>query len=161
VVGERTNESTVVELSDGRILDNMRSYHGENRRAVAASEDGGETWSEVTLDDALIEPVCQASLLRYTFPDDSQESRILFSNPASTRRVMMTVRLSYDEGQTWPVSKLIHAGSSAYSCMTVLPNRSIGLLYERDGYRKITFARFDLSWLTDGRDSLDNLSKPE
>ncbi len=154
VLDERTNESTVVELSDGRILDNMRSYHGKNRRAVATSDDGGETWSDVTFDDTLIEPVCQASLLRYTFPEDGEKSRILFSNPASTARVMMTVRVSYDEAQTWPVAKLIYAGSSAYSCLTVLPDMSIGLLYERDGYKKITFAQFDLPWLTDGRDSL-------
>lgn len=154
VAGEKTNESTVVELSDGRLLLNMRAYHGENRRAVATSDDGGETWSEVTLDDALVEPVCQANMLRYTFPELDGKSRILFSNPASTGRQMMTVRVSYDEGQTWPVAKLVYPGSSAYSCMTVLSDMSIGLLYERDGYRKISFTRFDLQWLSDGRDRL-------
>ena len=152
ILAEKTNESTVAELSDGRVLNNMRSYHGQHRRAVATSDDGGETWSAVTLDETLVEPVCQASLLRYSFPDRQGKSRLLFSNPASTGRQMMTVRLSYDEGRTWPVSKLIHAGSAAYSCLTVLPDQSIGLLYERDGYRKITFAGFDLRWLTDGND---------
>ncbi len=161
VLDERTNESTVVELADGRVLDNMRSYHGKNRRAIATSDDGGQTWSKVTLDETLIEPVCQANLLRYTFPDGKENSRILFSNPASTGRVMMTVRVSYDEGQTWPVAKLIHAGSAAYSCMTVLPDKSVGLFYERDGYKKITFARFDLEWLTDGQDSLAASAAPE
>jgi len=34
--------------------------------------------------------------------------------------------------------------------MTKLPDESIGLLDERDGYRKITFARFDLGWATEG-----------
>ena len=154
VLGGKTNESTIVELSDGRLMDNMRSYHGEHRRAIATSGDGGATWSDVTLDPTLVEPVCQASVLRYTFPDVDGTSRILFSNPASTARQMMTVRLSYDEGQTWPVAKLVCIGSAAYSCLTVLPDRSIGLLYERDGYRKIAFARFDLEWLTDGRDKL-------
>jgi sialidase-1 len=156
VLDEKTNESTIVELSDGRLLDNMRSYHGKSRRAIATSSDGGQTWSEVTLDPALVEPVCQACILRYTFPEAGGKSRILFSNPASTARQMMTVRVSYDEGQTWPVAKLVHAGSAAYSCMTVLADKSIGLLYERDGYRKISFARFDLGWLTDGKDKLDS-----
>ena len=154
VVDEKTNESTVVELADGRLLENMRSYHGKNRRAIATSDDGGETWSEVTLDEALIEPVCQANILRYTLPDTHGKSRILFSNPASTGRVMMTVRVSYDEGYRWPVAKLVYAGPAAYSCMTVLPDMSIGLFYERDRYQKISFARFDLDWLTDGEDSL-------
>ena len=67
----------------------------------------------------------------------------------------MTVRLSYDEGRTWQISKLVHSGSAAYSCLTPLKDLSIGLLYERDGYAKITFARFDLAWLTDGKDSLN------
>ena len=152
VLDEKTNESTIVELADGRLLDNMRSYHGEHRRAIATSADGGQTWSDVTLDETLIEPVCQANVLRYTFPEADGKSRILFANPASTGRQMMTVRVSYDEGQTWPVAKLVYAGSAAYSCMTVLADASIGLVYERDGYRKITFARFDLPWLTDGQD---------
>jgi sialidase-1 len=160
VLDEKTNESTVVELVDGRVMDNMRSYHGQHRRAVATSEDGGDTWSDVTLDETLVEPVCQANLLRYTFPEKYGKSRILFSNPASTQRHMMTVRLSYDEGTSWPVSKLVYAGSAAYSCMTVLPDMSTGLLYERDGYRKITFARFDLNWLTAGEDRLTEHTSP-
>ena len=152
VVDPMTNESTVVELSDGRILDNMRSYHGKNRRAIATSDDGGTTWSEVTLDEVLIEPVCEAHVLRYTFPEADGKSRILFSNPAGTGRRMMTVRMSRDEGQTWPVAKLVYPGSAAYSCLTVLPDEQIGLFYERDRYKKITFTRFPLEWLTGGGD---------
>ena len=74
----------------------------------------------------MIEPVCQASILRDTWPDDGQKSRILFSNPASEKRENMTVRVSYDEGATWPVSRTLHAGPSAYSCLTILPDQSIG-----------------------------------
>ena len=64
----------------------------------------------------------------------------------------MTVRLSYDEGSTWPKSKLLYEGSAAYSCLSRLPDGNIGLIYERDEYRKITFAGFTLEWLTDGDD---------
>jgi sialidase-1 len=60
----------------------------------------------------------------------------------------MTVRASYDEGRTWPVAKVIYDGSAAYSDLVVLPDRTIGCLYERDNYGKITFARFTLEWLT-------------
>ena len=69
----------------------------------------------------------------------------------------MTVRVSYDEGKTWPVAKLLNAGPSGYSCLTVLPDMKIGCLYERgDRYstEKTTFARFSLEWLTDGADSI-------
>ena len=66
----------------------------------------------------------------------------------------MTVRLSYDEGQTWPVQQLLYEGSSAYWDLVALPDGTIGCLYERDDYGRITFARFTLQWLTDGKDSL-------
>ena len=144
---DNTNECAVVELADGRLLLNMRSYHGRNRRAIAFSADGGKSWSPVKLDAALIEPVCQASLLRYSWPENGGKSRLLFSNPASKRRERLTIRLSYDEGRTWPVSRLVYAGSAAYSSLAVLPDKTIGLLYERDNYGKITFSTFTLKQL--------------
>ena len=154
VLGEKTNECQAVELADGAVLLNMRSYHGKNRRAVATSTDGGVTWSKVRLDDALIEPVCQAGMIRYTHPREYHKSRILFSNPAGKQRENMTIRMSCDEGRTWPVAQTLYPGAAAYSCLTVLPDMTPGCLYEKDGYQKITFARFDLDWLTDGKDAL-------
>jgi sialidase-1 len=153
VIGDCANECQVAELPDGTLLLNMRSYHGQNRRAIATSRDEGLTWSEVTLDTALIEPVCQASLLRIPVPPGDAKTYLLFSNPASTQREKMTVRLSEDGGQTWSASKLLHAGPSAYSCLTALPDGTLGCLYERGEttpYEKITFARFSLTWLIDG-----------
>jgi sialidase-1 len=150
-LGEKTNECQVVERGDGTLLLNMRSYHGKNRRAVATSKDGGRSWSPVTLDKALIEPVCQASLVR-----DPARGRLLFSNPASTRREKLTVRLSSDDGRTWPVARCLHEGPAAYSCLAVLPDGAVGCLYERgtrSAYEKITFARFGLDWLSGGRAS--------
>jgi sialidase-1 len=152
---EMTNESTIVELSEGSLLHNMRSYHKKNRRAVATSKDGGLTWSQVKLDEALIEPVCQGSILRCTWSGDGMKSRILFSNPASTKRERMTVRLSYDEGATWPVSKVIHTGPAAYSNLVMLSDKRIGCLFERGenhSYEKITLARFPLNWLEDAKE---------
>lgn len=143
-IGEKTNECAVVELDDGRLLMNMRSYHGKNRRAFAISEDGGTTWSKESLDPALIEPVCQASLIRVRFPESGKRGQILFSNPASKKREKMTIRLSEDEGKTWSSSRLVTSGSAAYSCLAVLADGKIGLLYERDGYQKIEFVAFDL-----------------
>ncbi len=65
------------------------------------------------------------------------------------------MRLSYDEGKTWPVKKLIHAGPSSYSSLVRLPDGYIGLIYEGgEQHRRewIRFVRFSLSWLTDGAD---------
>ena len=48
----QVNECAAVQFSDGAVYLNMRSYHGQNRRAVAWSQDEGESWSEVRLDDS-------------------------------------------------------------------------------------------------------------
>lgn len=136
-----TNESTVAELADGRIYQNMRSYKKENRRRVSYSNDGGLTWSDDTTDDTLIEPVCQGSVLTHT-PKDSEDSVLLFSNPASPKRERMTVRLSRDGGATWPTSWLLYEGPSAYSDLVSLPDGRIGCLYERGekgAYESIVF----------------------
>ena len=161
---QRTNESTLVELADGAVLQAMRSYHGKGLRALATSKDGGATWSELRLHEQLVTPVCQASLLRYSWTERPGgaanakkrgteherrrgRSRILFSSPHGKSRSKLSVWLSYDEGKTWPIRKLIHPGSSAYSDLVKLPNGKIGALYEKDGYRSIELASFSLDWL--------------
>ncbi len=146
----QVNECCVVQLSDGRLMLNMRNYDREKKaRQVAVSDDAGRTWSNQRFDPVLIEPICQASILRIVRPRADAKPWLLFSNPASTNsRTHMTVRVSHDDGQTWPVSKLIHAGGSAYSDLVQLGTREVGCLYEKDGYRRITFARFSLEWLT-------------
>ena len=148
----KMNECQVVELADGKgtLLLSMRSYIGENRRAQSISYDGGLSWSPPESHPQLVDPVCQASVLRYDWPNNKKPGRVLFSNPAATRRRNMTVHASYDDGKTWPVAKTLHSEAAAYSCLTALPDASIGCLYERGGtnaYEKITFARFPLSWL--------------
>jgi sialidase-1 len=159
VVGDGVNECQAIERRDGSLLLNMRNYDRvhANQRALATSADGGLTWSPLTYDAALVEPICQAALLRGPEAPPSTRHRVLFSNPADRERVKMTVRLSYDEGETWPVAKELFAGPSAYSSLAVLPERAIGCLYERGDthpYETITLARFSLSWLTDGADRI-------
>ena len=163
---EHTDEAQVVELADGELLLNMRSYWGrvakradrDGKRALARSSDGGVTWGELVFDETLIEPVCQASFLRYTDAESGGKNRLLFSNPGSkTDRVNMTVRLSYDEGKTWPVAKSLYEGKSAYSSLAVLPDKTVACLYERGEGRyseNLYLARFTLDWLTAGADAL-------
>ena len=147
--GKSQCEPQVAELADGTLIMNMRQTAGNKCRGVAKSSDGGETWTAVADDRTLIESECQASFIAH-------KNMLLFSNPAhDSKRVDMTIRLSSDGGKTWPVSKLIHRGPTAYSCMAVLPDGSVGILYERGDrspYEKITFARFDIDWLT-GKDA--------
>jgi sialidase-1 len=141
IAEDKTNESAVAELKDGSLLLNMRSYHGKHRRAIQRSRDGGLTWAPLAFDEALIEPVCQASLISIG------HRRLLFTNPAATTRTHLTVRLSKDDGATWSASRLLYEGPSAYSSLAKLRDGTIGLLYERGDrspYERITFAKFDV-----------------
>lgn len=142
----KTNECEVVELSDGRLLLNMRNYNRQfNCRAVADSSDGGLTWSEVRYDQTLVEPVCQASIRRIEGINVNGRPLIAFSNPADPKeRRRMTVRWSADDGKTWPWSIVVWEGQSAYSCLSCLPDGTVLLLYERGekhAYERITLAR--------------------
>lgn len=143
VVGPNCNESQIIERADGLLLLNMRSYQANNRRLIATSADAGASWTAPREDPALIEPVCQASIIRAA-------GGVLFSNPAGKKRENMTIRLSVDGGGTWPVSRVLHAGPAAYSCLAELPDGTIACLYERGNkqpYENITFARFTREWL--------------
>ena len=155
-IGPGCNESQVVELVDGTLMMNMRAYDPSGHRAIATSTDGGETWTKAWRHEQLTEPTCQASFLRYSSVEDGGKNRLLFSNPASMDdRINMTVRMSYDEGKTWPVARQLCSGSSAYSCLTVLPDGDICSLYEAgEDDAAINFARFTLDWLTMGKDSI-------
>ena len=144
-----TNESQVVELSDGRLMMNMRTqglptstraYTGY--RSISYSDDGGMSWSSPVYDDELTDPICQASIIRY------DKKRILFSNPsppASLKRgprERMTVKMSEDDGATWPAELVIYEGPSAYSSLVKLPKGNVGLFYEKN--QDIAFARFSI-----------------
>lgn len=149
-----TNESQIAELSDGRLLLNMRNHPSkpENFRMVAVSSDNGATFSRAVPDPALIEPPAQASLLRWPVSDGG--AGLAFSNPAAATRVRMTVRLSTDDGRSWPISRVVHEGPSAYSSQVAVSDDLLGVLYERGDrtpYERITFARLTREWLVTAR----------
>ena len=143
------NEVQMVELKDGTIMLNARSYKGNLCRKIAFSQDGGEHWSDLKTESQLSDPGCQGSILRLAFPSPGQESLILFSNPAHKElRKNGTILLSMDEGKTWSLSKTLVEGSFAYSCLVKLTNNEFGILFERDNYSRISFSRKSIDWIS-------------
>ena len=144
--GVGTDESQVVELSDGTIMMNSRFTGDERLRAISLSRDGGETWEETTLDETLIDPKCQGSLL-------NTDQGLVFTNPATQQefpRDHLSVRISDDEGETWPYRREIDDGPSAYSALGILPDGRIGVVWESGDllpYEKIRFAAFNRAWV--------------
>jgi sialidase-1 len=161
VAGVGGGEIQVAETPGGGLLASMRdnSFTTTGVRTFNRSTDGGLTWGSVYTSTpgqaALPDPACQGSILRLTTTNDSNRSRMVFANAAhATSRANMTLRLSYDEGQTWPVSEVIHPGFAAYSALAKLSNADIGLLYERANYTRIDFLRRSVQQLSGGADKL-------
>lgn len=163
------NETCVVQLADGAVMLNTRSESHAHRRIVTLSPDGATDWSEPRFDDALLEPICMASIVRVSDEHSGQPSILAFSNPdnlsredgsetpgRSRDRVNVSIKLSYDDGRTWPVNRLLEDGRSAYSDLTVLRDGTLLCFYERrpagaDGSPSpplLTVARFNLEWVT-------------
>jgi sialidase-1 len=104
-----------------------------------------------------------AGIVRYRY---GGHSFILFSNPhnleggrestpspgKSRARRNVSIKLSRDEAQTWPVNKVLEDGPSSYSDLAVTPSGTILCFYGAGS--KLSFAgsalrlaRFNLEWL--------------
>jgi sialidase-1 len=145
---DQVNECTVAELPGGRLILNMRNYdRTQKSRKIAFSKDSGITWGDITSDSALIEPICQASLLS-VFPDKRRKHRLYFLNPAhENKRQNLTLRTSRDGGRSWTESRVLHAGPGAYSDLTQLSNGNLGCLFEAgtlSPYQGIVFREIPL-----------------
>lgn len=122
-------ENQVVELKNGELILYMRNHAYKGCVAKAISRDGGETFSDFTFEEALVNPICQFSVLRYENEED--KDILLFCGPNSeTERKNGTIRLSEDGGKTWPYALVIEKNEFIYSCMTQLKNGHLGILYE-------------------------------
>ncbi len=128
---DQVNECTVAELSDGRVILNMRNYdRSQKSRKVAYSKDGGLSWGSIASDQTLIEPICQASMLMVK-STENYAPILLFLNPADKKsRKKICLRSSMDDGVTWKGSLVLHKGPGAYSDLTQLSDGNIACLYE-------------------------------
>jgi len=153
-----TTENMVVQLTDGSLMLNARDGKNKgntsvtNGRVISVTGDLGETWSEhPTSRGALIEPACMASLHKHEYTENGQQKSILlFSNPNSkTDRDHMTIKVSFDDGETWPEEYwmlLDEKKGRGYSCLTSIDEQTIGILYEGSQadmtFQKITLSEF-------------------
>lgn len=142
---EKTNESTLAELSNGDLMLNSRNGNtGKNDyRIVSISTDGGANFSRCYLDPALIEPGngCFGSILFHSMNAHTGKGNILFSNPNDgVERVNGTLKLSEDDGATWVKSFRYSEPApsfSGYSDIAVINGGDVAVLYEKgDSYRK-------------------------
>jgi len=143
-----SNESMATELSEDRVLMNTRNQKGDIRaRIVSISTNGGESWDTTYFDTTLIDPVNQASIL--TLGYKKNKAIVAFCNTADIKkRDHLTLRISFDEGETWKKKYIIDESSNpqqvaftAYSDMIKMNKQQIGILYERNNYQQIVFKK--------------------
>lgn len=166
------SESAAVELSDGRLMLNLRNNSPRNRRAVSYSSSGATNWSIPEFVE-LYEPVCMAGLVRSPSSPKAASGCLLFSNPdprrldssglanAARQRTNLTIRLSDDDGQTWLESRTIDPNRSGYSDLAVDRDGIIYCLYEQGAPSSLVCARFNLEWIKNkqvegDRENFDN-----
>jgi sialidase-1 len=156
------NECTAYGKRDGTVVLNMRSGIDPEARYTAESADGGESFSAFRREPALAAPPCQGSTL--VLPETDGKTRLLFSDilprdpndegvEFKKSRTRLTVRLSYDEGETWPVSREVTSGPSGYADMTLLADGTVGMLCESGEERynqRLVFCRFAPAWVEAG-----------
>ena len=146
-IGPGMDENKTVELGDGRVMLNSRA---RPYRLVAWSTDGGESYGGLRPDTQLVDPANNGAIIRHdpeAPPGSARARRLLFSNTAdSTARRNLTVRLSCDDGRSWPAAVTVEPGPAGYSTLVTFANGDVGVLYERGPYEHITFARFAPSW---------------
>lgn len=138
-----SNEATAAEGLNGQLIMNMRNQKGDPRyRLVSLSNDGGLHWEKTYADSLLPDPVCEGAILNLRLKG---KKWLAFSNAADVKeRNNLSLRISRDGGISWYRSILIyHADKgndpSAYSDIVELDKKTIGVLFERDGYSSIEF----------------------
>ena len=163
-----TSEGTIVEELDGGLMRNDRAVRStwltSKRRWISRSEDG-VNWSDYaphnTPNNALLDPRCQASIMEY---NADYPHRLVFLNPSSTvSRSKMRVRLSYDDGATWPVERLLPTSDNGtiqlggYSSIAKTNDHHIAALVEsndnassKTSNRSIIFYKYNIPWILNG-----------
>ncbi len=145
----RANETTIVELTDGRIYINTRDHLGgsrEKNRGETYSLDGGLTfWDSIEESAKFPSPIVQSALLRWSVEEGENKNLILFSTPSNpVKRENLVIMGSDDESETWRTLFKVHHGFSAYSDMVKLDRGTLGVIYETDEYKKIRFKRVEM-----------------
>ena len=140
------SEAQVIEQEDGTLKMFMRNHDARRCVAVAYSRDGGATWEDFSYDENLPFPICQTSVIKL---ENTDKPYVVLLNPADQKeRKCGTVRLSEDDGETFPYSRVLNEGSHCYSSLTQLPDGKIGALIEADPEcREMYFTKFSLEWI--------------
>lgn len=172
-----TGEAALAELSDGSILYNSREHMSVGNRYFARSFDGGETWINPVQSADLPDgprgssygcmggmirlPVAGYDILVYSNLDTGAgKMPEKLGGSVTLEREKITLWVSFDGGETWPLKKLVFEGPAGYSNLAAgragtASEGKIYMLYEggpegRNSAVQVVVC--NLSWILDGKD---------
>lgn len=140
-------EHHVVQLADGSVLSSLRTADSALYRKLSTAPSVTGVWTTPKAMIGMPDPGCNGDVIRVdTTPGSPRASWLLASNPDSqTSRVNLVVRLSKDNGLTWPYSLTLDTGPAGYSTMVPFGDGSFGILYENAIPTSLKFTRFSLA----------------
>ncbi len=165
-----SNESSIVRLSDGSFLMNIRNkidygheyskkddgtidqeelneWNSKKYRAVSRSNDRVSQWNMMEYDYNIEDPVCFGSMCRF------DQNKILFVNCSSQKeRKNLKIRISDDEGKTWSKGGIL-SEKVGYADLAVDHNKNVYCIAEKQGtvndetfYSSILY-KFNFGWV--------------
>lgn len=139
---EDPNESAVVQLSDGRVMLNVR-VPKTGCRGMSVSPTGYSDWSELALVPALRDPTCFGSVAHIVRP--RAKDILGFVNCAhSEMRVNLTLKCSEDDGGTWKTIRVLRKGFAGYADIACDSKGNIYVAYEIFSGDKAAIAKLTL-----------------
>lgn len=137
-------EPSLVALSDGRLVVSPRHRRMDLGRLFLISEDGGSSFCDKRYEPTL--PMAGQGEIVAAEPlevDGGMVRPIICCGPADDK-TRLTIMVSLDDGESWPITKVIDDGATANLGLVAMPDATVGVLYERDKYRRLSFQRVDL-----------------
>ncbi len=140
------NETAVAATSDGGVYLNTR-LTGAGYRASTRSSRPDRGFAPLTPVCEMPDPTCMGSLAQ----TGDREGTVFLSvncNSAADRR-NLTLRLSFDEGHSWPCALTVEPGDAGYADLCVIPGEdpTVCVLYEQRWGTTLKFASLPLSVL--------------
>ncbi|WP_461815719.1 sialidase family protein [Faecalimonas sp.] len=145
-VSRQSSEAVITE-ADGKLY--MFTRHG----GYYVSTDWGENWSERKNMGITYNLSCQLTAITYPKKIDGKTA-ILFAAPSNTgsrAAGKIFVALVQEDGTLkWTYEYSVNGSEYyAYSCLAVLPDGTVGLLYE-NGWTEITYTSLDIEEIVKG-----------
>ena len=158
------DEAKLAQKNNGEIIISVRQT---GNRKFSFSPDNGYDWRNGRQMPDIYDSPCNGEIMRYTSTIDGYNKNRLLHTVTYHKgfpRQNVSILISYDEGETWPVKKPIYSNLGSYSSIAIGHDGLIHVYYEKGDddndpdVFNMTVVTFNLEWITDGEDHYEKAS---